>query len=148
MNRKHILLLSILIGLFSLIAAFSFQSVQERKKEIDKEQTLLMEKESVEEPKKLMDQVFGKKLYKDNCESCHISKRHGHYKLDQMHEKLGDEYFSLFVRKEDSLLAIADEQTIHINESYGGNIYIHSFAFSALEMQQLMTYIRDTFRYK
>jgi len=109
---------------------------------IEEEQWLLADKDVVDNPQKLMNKTLGKKLFMENCSSCHGHKRRKHFELDRRLEVRGDEYFSLYVRKEDSLLAIEDEKTVFLNEMVGGDIHTHTFNFSKSEMEQIFAYLR------
>ena len=143
MNRKHILILLIaLLGFFSLIVGYSYQSIQERRKVIENEQWLLADKDVVDNPQKLMKEVLGRELYKDNCTSCHRRKGTRNFNLRYAIEKLGEEYLGLFIRKEDSLLRVSDPWVIAINDAYGNAGYDHVFEFSEVEVQQVISYLQ------
>ena len=143
MSRKHILILLVgLLGFFSLIAGYSYQSIKERKQVMEQEQSMMDDKDAVENPQKLMNKVLGKKLFVENCSTCHGTKRRKHFVIDRRLELWGDDFFRLFVTKEDSLVENNDAWTIAINESIHGPDYAHNFNFSKSEMEQIFAYLR------
>lgn len=143
MNRKHILILLIaLLGFFSLIAGYSYQSIQERERVMAQEQRMLLDKAAIESPQKLMNKTLGKKLFLENCSSCHGHKRRKHFVVDRRLELWGDDFFRLFVTKEDSLVENSDAWTIAINESISGTDHGHNYNFSKSEMEQIFAYLR------
>ena len=143
MNRKHIVMLLIaLVGFFSLIAGYSYQSIQERKKMMEQEQKAVADQDSIKNYRKFMNEVWGKELFLENCSSCHGHKRRKHFVIDRRLELWGDDFFRLFVTKEDSLVENNDAWTIAINESISGTDHGHNYNFSKSEMEQIFTYLR------
>ena len=83
----------------------------------------------------------GESLFKTNCNNCH-----GIFKTDNILQgviqRVNDNYFKLYLTKQDSLIKAKDKYALKLKEVFRQQKNIHSFNFSDAQLNAIIAYIK------
>ena len=85
---------------------------------------------------------YGFALAKTHCMACHGFKFATDNYLEGVVQRRGEKYLSLYLTKQDSLIAAHDRQAISIKESYGNFGNSHNFKFSQNDLEALFEFMK------
>lgn len=83
----------------------------------------------------------GELLFKANCNDCH-----GIFKTDNLLEgvvqRLGENYFKVYLTKQDSLIKAQDKYALNLKAVFGHHTNSHNFDFSEEQLNAIISYLK------
>ncbi|HBU77662.1 MAG TPA: hypothetical protein DEF18_06125 [Muricauda sp.] len=84
----------------------------------------------------------GLDVFLNDCGHCHVTKNKLHNYLDGVVEEYGEEYVSMYITRQDSLIANGDDLTMSIKKEWGNNGFSHNFNYTDEELRNLIEYLK------
>ena len=84
----------------------------------------------------------GQKIFRSDCNACHVAKDRLHNHLEGVVQRVGDDYLKLYLTRQDSLIKAKDKYAVNIKEAWGKLGNSHNFQYSEKQLQELIEYLR------
>ena len=84
----------------------------------------------------------GLKIFKADCNQCHVTKDRLHNYLEGVYDRVGESYLKLFLTKQDSLVLAKDSNALMLKDIWGHKENSHNFPYSERELNALIEYIK------
>jgi nitrate/TMAO reductase-like tetraheme cytochrome c subunit len=84
----------------------------------------------------------GQSLFKANCNKCHVSKNKSNNYLEGVVDRVGKEYLSLYLTKQDSLISIKDSYALKLKGVWKNMENSHNFKYSTSELAAIIEYLK------
>lgn len=84
----------------------------------------------------------GQKLFRTDCNTCHVAKKRLHNYLEGVVQRVGEEYLIKYLTKQDSLINSNDKYALKLKEVYGNAGNSHNFKYDDEQLLSLIEYLR------
>jgi mono/diheme cytochrome c family protein len=133
-------ILSILLGVIvAIVLIRGLDMINKQRNLIEKSQ---FEIDSLEKQSKQLRIEFGRSLFLANCSMCHAGRGGSDNLLEDIVNRMGEDYLKLYLTKQDSLIASRNTHAMALKKEFGNTANNHNFKFTAPELQALIEYLR------
>jgi hypothetical protein len=84
----------------------------------------------------------GQKIFRNDCNACHVAKGKRHNYLEGVVQRAGEDYLKLYITKQDSLIAAKDKYALELKEKWGNLGNCHNFRYTEKQIMELIEYLR------
>jgi nitrate/TMAO reductase-like tetraheme cytochrome c subunit len=84
----------------------------------------------------------GQKIFRADCNSCHVVKGRLHNYLEGVVQRLGEDYLRKYITKQDSLIAAKDGYALAVKEEWNNQGNSHNFNYTDKHLKELIEYLR------
>jgi hypothetical protein len=84
----------------------------------------------------------GQKIFKADCNACHVTKGRLHNYLEGVVQRVGDDYLKLYLTKQDSLIESKDKYALRLKETWGNMGNSHNFDYTEIQLKEVIEYLR------
>ena len=88
-----------------------------------------------------INEAYGNAVSNKYCTPCHRKYTTDNY-LSGVVERVGDEYFALYITRQDSLIAAKNDYAVRAKSFYGNMANVHNFKLSKNDLKAITAYFR------